>query len=59
MQPRQVSEGSFKTYPPLARKFATDHLELIRDLPVVLAAWVPTASGLMLAIALLLHMEDG
>jgi lipopolysaccharide export system permease protein len=28
-------------------------------LPVVLAAWAPTASGLMLAIALLLHMEDG
>jgi lipopolysaccharide export system permease protein len=28
-------------------------------LPVVLAAWVPAAAGLMLAIALLLHMEDG
>jgi lipopolysaccharide export system permease protein len=28
-------------------------------LPVVLAAWAPTASGLMLALALLLHMEDG
>ncbi|HTB48154.1 MAG TPA: LPS export ABC transporter permease LptG [Acetobacteraceae bacterium] len=28
-------------------------------LPVLLAAWVPAASGLMLAIALLLHMEDG
>jgi lipopolysaccharide export system permease protein len=28
-------------------------------LPVFLAAWVPTASGLMLAVALLLHMEDG
>jgi lipopolysaccharide export system permease protein len=28
-------------------------------LPVVLAAWAPTASGLMLAIALLLHTEDG
>ena len=28
-------------------------------LPVVLAAWVPAASGLMLAIALLLHTEDG
>jgi lipopolysaccharide export system permease protein len=28
-------------------------------LPVVLAAWAPTASGLMLAIALLLHLEDG
>jgi len=28
-------------------------------LPVVLAAWAPTAAGLMLAIALLLHMEDG
>jgi lipopolysaccharide export system permease protein len=28
-------------------------------LPVVLAAWAPAASGLMLAIALLLHTEDG
>jgi len=28
-------------------------------LPVVLAAWVPAASGLLLAVALLLHVEDG
>ena len=28
-------------------------------LPVMLAAWAPAASGLMLAIALLLHTEDG
>ena len=28
-------------------------------LPVLLAAWVPTAAGLMLAVALLLHTEDG
>jgi lipopolysaccharide export system permease protein len=28
-------------------------------LPVVLAAWAPTAAGLMLALALLLHTEDG
>jgi lipopolysaccharide export system permease protein len=28
-------------------------------LPAVLAAWAPTASGLMLAVALLLHTEDG
>jgi lipopolysaccharide export system permease protein len=28
-------------------------------LPVELAAWAPTASGLMAALALLLHMEDG
>ena len=28
-------------------------------LPVILAAWAPTAAGLMLAVALLLHMEDG
>ncbi|HEY8288638.1 MAG TPA: LPS export ABC transporter permease LptG [Acetobacteraceae bacterium] len=28
-------------------------------LPVMLAAWAPTASGLMLALALLLHTEDG
>jgi lipopolysaccharide export system permease protein len=28
-------------------------------LPVVLAAWVPAAAGLMLAVALLLHTEDG
>jgi len=28
-------------------------------LPVWLAAWVPTAAGLLLALALLLHLEDG
>ena len=28
-------------------------------LPVLLAAWAPAAAGLMLAVALLLHMEDG
>ena len=28
-------------------------------LPVMLAAWAPAAAGLMLAVALLLHMEDG
>lgn len=28
-------------------------------LPVVLAAWAPSLAGLMLAVALLLHMEDG
>lgn len=38
MQPRELSEADFRTYPPLARKFACDHLELLRDLPVVLAA---------------------
>jgi lipopolysaccharide export system permease protein len=28
-------------------------------LPVILAAWAPAAAGLMLAVALLLHLEDG
>jgi lipopolysaccharide export system permease protein len=28
-------------------------------LPPVLAAWAPAAAGLMMAIALLLHLEDG
>lgn len=28
-------------------------------LPVILAAWAPAASGLMFAVALLLHTEDG
>ncbi|MBV9655862.1 MAG: LptF/LptG family permease, partial [Acetobacteraceae bacterium] len=28
-------------------------------LPPLMAAWVPAASGLMLAVALLLHVEDG
>jgi lipopolysaccharide export system permease protein len=28
-------------------------------LPVALAAWVPAAAGLLLAVALLLHVEDG
>lgn len=29
------------------------------SLPVVLAAWAPTGAGLLLAISLLLHLEDG
>ncbi len=29
------------------------------SIPVMLAAWVPAAAGMMLALALLLHMEDG
>ncbi len=29
------------------------------SIPVILAAWVPAAAGMMLAVALLLHMEDG
>lgn len=29
------------------------------SLPVVLAAWAPTGAGLLLALALLLHLEDG
>ncbi|WP_270936662.1 LPS export ABC transporter permease LptG [Falsiroseomonas oryzae] len=29
------------------------------SLPVVLAAWAPTMAGLLLALALLLHLEDG
>lgn len=28
-------------------------------LPVILAAWVPAAAGLLFAVALLLHVEDG
>ena len=28
-------------------------------MPVMLAAWAPAGAGMMLAVALLLHMEDG
>ena len=28
-------------------------------LPVPLAAWAPAGAGLLLAVALLLHLEDG
>ena len=28
-------------------------------LPAVLAAWAPALAGLMLAVAMLLHLEDG
>ena len=28
-------------------------------LPVMLAAWAPASAGLMLSLALLLHLEDG
>ena len=29
------------------------------SLPVILAAWAPALSGLLLALGLLLHLEDG
>jgi lipopolysaccharide export system permease protein len=29
------------------------------SLPATLAAWAPSLAGLLLAIALLLHLEDG
>ena len=29
------------------------------SLPVALAAWAPTVAGLLIALALLLHLEDG
>jgi hypothetical protein len=38
MQSRELNQQSFKTYPPVARQFACDHLALVRDLPVALAA---------------------
>jgi len=28
-------------------------------IPVILAAWAPAVAGLFLALALLLHLEDG
>jgi lipopolysaccharide export system permease protein len=28
-------------------------------LPAVLAAWAPALAGLMLAVSMLLHLEDG
>jgi lipopolysaccharide export system permease protein len=28
-------------------------------IPVVLAAWTPAVAGMLLALALLLHLEDG
>ncbi len=38
MRPSQVNERNFDTYPPLAKQFAIERLELIRDLPIVLSA---------------------
>ena len=38
MQPRDLNARDFRSYGPLARKTAEDRLELLRDLPVVLAA---------------------
>ena len=32
---------------------------LVSWLPVILAAWAPAAAGLMIALSLLLHLEDG
>jgi hypothetical protein len=38
MQPSGLSAKSFRSYPPLARKLACDHLALLRELPLPLAA---------------------
>lgn len=38
MQSRDLNPEMFRGYPPLARQFACDHLALLRDLPLVLAA---------------------
>jgi hypothetical protein len=38
MQPRDLNEAMFRTYGPLAQKLACDHLALLRNLPLVLAA---------------------
>lgn len=38
MEPRTLTRESFQAYPPLARKLACDHLELLRNLPIVLTA---------------------
>jgi len=38
MEPRDLHESAFRTYGPLAHKLACDHLALLRELPLVLAA---------------------
>jgi hypothetical protein len=38
MQPRDLNEGLFRTYGPLGQKLACDHLALLREMPLVLAA---------------------
>lgn len=38
MQPRDLTEAMFASYPPLGRKVAVEHLALLRDLPLVLDA---------------------
>lgn len=37
----------------------TEEFGMSGALPAVLAAWAPAASGLLLAVSLLLHLEDG
>ena len=41
-----------------ARTFTAEEFGQTGALPVVLAAWVPAVSDMMLSIALLLHTED-
>lgn len=38
MQPRDLTEAMFASYPPLGRKVAVEHLALLRNLPLVLDA---------------------
>jgi hypothetical protein len=38
MDPRTLTRGAFKTYAPDAQRVATNHVDLLRDLPIVLVA---------------------
>jgi hypothetical protein len=38
MQPAQLQAGDFKDYPPAARKLIVEHLDLVRQLPMVFVA---------------------
>jgi lipopolysaccharide export system permease protein len=66
MRPARRSGASSMLASGVASGFALFMISDVADqfgssgaIPVILAAWAPAVAGLMLAVALLLHLEDG
>jgi lipopolysaccharide export system permease protein len=56
---RMIGSGVAAGFALFVVSKVTEEIGQSGALPVALAAWAPAASGLMLAVALLLHTEDG
>ena len=56
---RMLSSGVAAGFALFAFSRFADEFGQSGALPAVLAAWAPAAAGLLLAVTLLLHLEDG